>query len=346
MKKILKQIVLTFILVNLVLTVNLGMALAADPTDCTAGGSGQFQVGPQCELLKVGKYTNLPSFLTGQHKDAPGDYQQPGIGEVTSPIYFALDVFRYFISGIAMIVVIIAAIRLVSNSAPEEADKARNTLVYGILGLLLIQLASVIVKQMFFGEQGEAFSDAGNVEIFGEAANAQLRGVIGFMNFFVAAGAVLVIVIRGIVIITSAGEEEAMGKAKKHITYAAIGLIASGLSELVVRGFIFPDNGATMPDIDKGKQIIIMMTNFITGFMAIASFLTLFYAGYLYVVSVGKDEATEKVKKLFTAAVIALLLTAGAYAMVNTFVKFETPVDTAETLPAESASESALSIPQ
>jgi hypothetical protein len=336
MKKLLKSILLTFLLVNIALTFNLSLALAA-PTDplppgCgTKDASGQFQAGPECMLLKVGVYTGLPSFLTGQHKDAPSDYQQPGVGEVTSPIYFALDVFRYFISGIAMVVVIIAAIRLVANSSPEEADKARNGLIYGIVGLILIQLADIIVKKMFFGENGEAFQ-ANEVEFFGEAANSQIRGVVGFMNFFVAAGAVLVIVIRGIMVITSAGEEEAMTKAKKHVTYAAVGLAAAGLSELVVRGFIFPENGAAMPAIDKGKQVLVMMTNYISGFIAIAAFLTLFYAGYLYVVTVGKDETNEKVRRLFTGAVIALVLTAGSFALVNTLVKFETPKDTLDVM--------------
>ena len=75
-----------------------------------------------------------------------------------------------------------------------------------------------------------------------------------------------------------------------------------------------------------------MITNYISGFIALAAFLSLFYAGYLYVVSAGKDEATEKVKKLFTAALIALVLAAGAFAAVNTLVKFEKPVDTLEEI--------------
>jgi len=335
MKKLIKSIALVFILMNLGLTFSMTVASAVTPAEgdpCAQGGSGQFQVGPQCALYKAGTYTGLPSFLTGQHKDAPGDYLQEGAGAVTSPLYFALDVFRFAISGIAMIVVIIAAIRLIANSTPEQAEKSRNSLVYGIVGLIIVQLADTIVKKMFFGEQGEAFDDPAMAEEFAKSSTSQIRGIVGFMNGFLAVGAVLVIVIRGFMVLTSAGEEEALGKAKKHILYAAFGLLAAGLSELIIRGFVFPANGEKLPDLQTGKQIIVMITNYASGFIALAAFLSLFYAGYLYVTSVGKDEATEKVKKIFLGSVIALFIAAGAFAAVNTLVKFEKPADTLEEL--------------
>lgn len=333
MKKIIRSIVLVFILMNLGLTLSIAVANAGTPDPCAQGGdSKQFQVGPQCALSKAGKYTGLPDFLTGQHKDAPADYLQKGVGAATSPIYFALDVFRFFISGIAMIVVIIAAIRLIANSTPEQAEKARNSLVYGIVGLLIVQLADTIVKKMFFGEQGEAFDEPAMAEEFGKASSAQIRGIVGFMNLFLAAGAVLVIVIRGFMVLTSAGEEEALGKAKKHIMYAAFGLLAAGLSELIIRGFVFPEDGSKLHDIQTGKQILVMITNYVSGFIALAAFLSLFYAGYLYVVSGGKDEAKETVKKLFLGSVIALVLAAGTFAAVNTLVKFEKPKDTMDEM--------------
>ena len=333
MKKLIKSIALVFILMNLGLTLSISIANAEDPANpCEAGNSGQFQVGPQCALYQTGKFTGLPSFLTGQHKDALGDYLQEGAGTVTSPIYFALDVFRFFVSGIAMIVVIIAALRLIANSTTEQAEKARNSLIYGLVGLIIIQLADLAVKKMFFGEQGEAFDDPAMAEEFGKSASQQIRGIVGFINLFLAVGAVLVIVIRGMMVLASAGEEEALGKAKKHIMYAITGLVGAGLSELIVRGFIFPAEGSKLPDVDAGKHILVMLTNYISGFIAIAAFLGLFYAGYLYVASAGKEDATEKVKKLFASALIALLLAAGSFAAVNTLVKFETPADTSTTI--------------
>ncbi|MFA6918257.1 MAG: hypothetical protein WC285_05535 [Candidatus Gracilibacteria bacterium] len=332
MKKLIKSIILVLILMNLGLTLSMEMAVAAEPDPCAQESSGQFQVGPQCALYKVGQWTGLPSFLTGQHKDAPGDYLQEGIGAATSPIYFALDVFRYFVSGIAIIVVIIAAIRLIAESTPEQGEKARNSIVYGIVGLLIIQLADVAVKKMFFGESGEAFTDPAMVEEFGKSSAQQIRGIIGFVNAFVGAAAVLVIIIRGMIVITSAGEEEALEKAKKHITYAILGLVSVGLSELIIRGFIFPAEGSKLPDIQTGKQVLVMITNYISGFVALGAFLTLVYAGYSYVVEGMKEETNEKVKRLFTAAVLSLILAAGAFAAVNTLVQFEVPKDTQEAI--------------
>lgn len=330
MKKFIKSFLAVIILVNFALILNMSVVSAADP--CAGSSDSQFHVGPQCQLYQAGRLTGLPSFLTGQHKDAPNDYMQEGAGSLTSPIYFALDVFRFAVSGIAMIVVIIAALRLIASSNAEQATKSRNTLVYGVLGLVLIQLADAIVKKMFFGEQGEALEDPAMAEEFGKATAGELRGIIGMINILIASVAVLVIIVRGVMVLVSVGEEEAMGKAKKHIGYALFGLVSAGLSDLIVRGFIFPEDGSKMPDVATGKEILVMITNYISGFIALGAFLILFYAGYLYVVSAGKDEATEKVKKLFTSAIIALVLALGSFAAVNTFVKFEKPADTLDEL--------------
>ncbi|MEK7085491.1 MAG: hypothetical protein AAB953_00560, partial [Patescibacteria group bacterium] len=62
---------------------------------------------------------------------------------------------------------------------------------------------------------------------------------------------------------------------------------------------------------------------YISGFIAIFAFATLFYGGYRYVVSGGEDEVKEKVKKTIFGAVMALILALAAFAIVNTLVKFE-----------------------
>jgi len=330
MKKIFKPICLFLLLLNFALSVNSLVANAADTTTlkCT---DPKVAGTPRCLLEAVGKGTGLPSFNTMQHPDAPADAVDKGLGVITSPIYYALDLFRFITSSIAVIVIIIAAIKLVSRSADEEAEKVKHTLQYGIMGLLLINLSSVIVKKMFFGETGEAFSDTVSAQMFAEEATNQIRGVIGFIQVFLGAAAVLVIVIRGFTVITSAGNEEALTKAKHHILYAVAGLLIIGISEYVVTQFAFPEHGTKMPILQEGWRVLAMLANFVSGFIAIAAFVMLFYAGYKYVIAVGKEEETEKAKKIIFGAVIALLLGAGSYAAINTFVKINEPPADQET---------------
>ena len=141
-------------------------------------------------LESIGKLTGLPNYVTeGVHPDAAFEIK-PGVAAVTSPIYFALDMFRYVVSGIAFIVIIISAIKLVTTASDEEATKAKSGLLIGIIGLLIIQLADEAIKKIFFGEQGEAFEDIATVKLFAEEGTNQLRGIIGFVEAFWGAGAV------------------------------------------------------------------------------------------------------------------------------------------------------------
>ena len=328
MKKIIKKVVLLLLLMNLGLTIQMAVVHAGDEEiDCT---DAKHMFTPLCNIKRIGDPTGLPSFTIKQHPDAPAEYLQEGIGSITSPIYFGLDLFRYFISGIALLVVVIYAIKLIAHSTDEEAEKAKRGLIYGITGLLLINLADIIVKKMFFGEQGEAFEDTVTAELYAEESVSQVRGIIGFINAFVAAVAVLVIVIRGFVVLSSAGDEEALTKAKTHILYAIGGLVVVGLSELIVKGFIFPKEGTEMPNIEKGKEIFVMLTNYLSGFIALFAFLALFYAGYKYVISAGEEEANKKVKKIILGAFLALVIAMGAFAAVNTLVELKPQGDTAE----------------
>ncbi len=307
--KIAKQAVVIIALMTLGLTLYADYVAMADQVSI---------VTPLEQLTGVGEGTGQQSFITGQHPDAPPDYVQPGVGTATSPIYFAIDMFRYVVSGLALIIIVVQAIKLVSTANDEEAVKAKTTLIVGTIGLLVIQVADAAVKKMFFGEQGEAFEDISTTELYAEETTRYLRGIIGLVEIFIGAAAVLIIVIRGILVITSAGDEESITKAKKHIIYALIGIGVVILSEVVVRGVIFPEAGKALPDVQAGRFILINIINYLSGFVAILAFVGLFYGGYRYVISAGDEEMNEKIKKLIVGALIALVLSLGAFALVNT----------------------------
>jgi len=325
MKNILAKLALAILAIHVALMVNIAVASAAD--DLAPAQPGDI-TRPIEKLQQIGEGTNLPSFNeTGRHADAPADYQQPGVSTIASPILFVVDLMRFLISGIALLVVIVAAFKLIAKAEEEEAGKTKNTLIWGVAGLILIQFADALVKKMFFGEQGEAFGDAGTSQLFAEESVSQIRGIIGLVQIFIGSIAVLVIIIRGFMLVTSVGDEESQTKAKAHVLWGIGGLIVVGLSEVVVRGFIFPEAGNTLPNVDVGKKIIISLTNYISGFVAIFAFANLFIAGYRYVVSGGNEEVNEKVKKAILGSVIAILLALGAFAAVNTFITLEARPD-------------------
>jgi hypothetical protein len=297
-------------------------------TNTVGGGSIK---NPLCSISEVGSSTDLPSFTEGGvHPDAVHTIQ-PGAATINSTVFFALDAFKLMISTIAFIVVIIASIRLVAHSTDEEAGKAKTAMLYGVIGLFVVQLADPIVREMFFGEEGEAF-EAGMVEEYADNTVVYIRGVIGFIQIILGAAAVMVIIMRGFTLVYSSGEEEEITKAKTHIVYAIVGLVVVGISEQVVRGFVFPEGGESLPDVQVGNQIVISITNYVAGFVSIFAFISLFYAGYRYVVSGGNEEVTEKVKKSILGAVLALLLALGAFAFVNTVLTLDDTGDSSATV--------------
>ncbi|MFA5947880.1 MAG: hypothetical protein WC806_02815 [Candidatus Gracilibacteria bacterium] len=314
----LPRVIVLFLLLNFALSINLFLTQAAFALDDPCKDSTSIT----CIIKQTGQPTKLPSYDIQQHPDAPADYLIEGIGTAMSPIYYLLDLAKYMVNGIAIIVMVIASVKLVTESSDEEAASAKRSMLYGLVGLLLINLADTIVKKVFFGEYGEAFEDSTQAQLFAEEGVTQIRGIIGFVNAFVGATAVFIIIFRGVIVLISPGEEDAITKAKTHITYAIVGLIAASLSEFLVRVVFYPKSGSGMPSVEKASEAIAMITNYMVGFIAIIAFLTLFYAGVLFIVNGQNDETKTKVKNIFIGALAALIISMGAFAAINTIIKF------------------------
>ncbi len=271
-------------------------------------------------VRSVGEQSNLPSFDAG-HSDQAA---QPGASNITSTIYFALDFFRYVFGGIAVLMIIISGMKLIlaARNIDDVMNKEKNTLRYAFSGLIMILLADQVLRLVFFGEEGEVFRSGEDIQEAAERGTSIASGVLDMIRVFIPSVAVLFVIIAGIRLVLSQGDQEKANKAKTMLTWAIIGLIVAGLAELVVYQIIFPDAGTRLSDPYAFNRLIITMTNFVSGFISTVAVVMMIYAGYLYVVS-GGGEGVEKAKKIVMGAVIGLLLAMAAFALVNTFVKLE-----------------------
>lgn len=78
------------------------------------------------------------------------DLGEPGIGGASDLRGTIIDIVKevlLFMALVAVIVVVIAGVRLViSQGEQDQVDKAKKTIIYAIIGLIIIALASAIVK--------------------------------------------------------------------------------------------------------------------------------------------------------------------------------------------------------
>ncbi|MFA6549911.1 MAG: hypothetical protein WCT36_00975 [Candidatus Gracilibacteria bacterium] len=245
---------------------------------------------------------------------------ESGASDITSTILYMADYIKYFVGGIAVIMIIYAGARLIiaGKDSEKEAEASKKTIMYAILSIIIIILADTLVRKVFFGEYGEAFRNQGSAEFFAREGADQIRGLYNFAEYFVGAIAILMIIINGVRIAMSFGDEESRKKSIQRILWSFAGLTLIGVSEFVVKDIIFPETGAKIPAIDKATTLLKGVTNFASAFIATAAFVMLLYAGYMYVVGGADPDSAGKAKKALMAAIVGLVLAAGSYAIVNT----------------------------
>lgn len=277
-------------------------------------------------LQTINEEAKLPDFSQNGHSQAS---YEAGASNITSAILYVVDLIKYLLGSIAILMIIISGIRLITSvkNVEEVANKQKENLKYAIIGLVVVIIADALVKQVFFGEYGEFWRTQSDAQLAAEAGTDQVRGIYNFIELGMAALAIFMIITAGFRLVVLGNKEDETGKAKKQITWAVIGLILTALAEFVVKGVVFPEHGSQLPNTVLAQMLIINLTNFISGFIATLAIAMYMYAGYLYVIDTGKDENVGKAKKVISGATIGLFLAMAAFGIVHTVIKLEPLAD-------------------
>lgn len=122
---------------------------------------------------------------------------------------------------ITVLFLIISGFQFITARGDEEQiGKAKKSVMFSVIGLVIMNLAYLVVGAFFAPENGEIVPriDANKmVEIIVQVSKV-LLSVVGFI-------AILLLIFNGFSYITSRGEEEQMNKAKSGIVAAIIGLV-------------------------------------------------------------------------------------------------------------------------
>ncbi len=276
-------------------------------------------------LGEVGEEIELPGYDDDLHGEA---YEGDGLDSITSSIYYVLDFIKYILGGIAVLFIIISSYRLLTagEGSDEEINKQKEYFTWAIIGLIIIFMADTVVKEMFYGEEGEIFTgDEEQALSFATQANAGIKGIYTLLEVFVGAIAVWAIAYDGVRMIVGSYSEEEVTSARKHIFWSLIGLVLIGLSELIVKDILFrytPEEGVEL-GISEGKLLIANLTNFVSGLIGFVSVGMLIYGGYLYMSSGVSEENTGKAKKIIMGAILGIIMAGAAFAIASSVIPIE-----------------------
>ncbi len=144
---------------------------------------------------------------------------------------------------------IYAFYRIVTANGNDEAVKSgKMTIVYAIIGFMVVKLAAYIVAA-FYGSVwcnqtggGIIASEGSCMKIANISQGASIIiNIINWLNSFVAIAVMIMIIYAGAQILLSQGDEEKVSKWKKAIIYIAIGIIILAINYLILTLFLRPD---------------------------------------------------------------------------------------------------------
>ena len=126
--------------------------------------------------------------------------------------------------------------------AEEKAKKGKQTIIFAIIGFLLIKIPRTLVESIY----GKATCDTGLFGIWAcqisspdlSATVQIMTKAINYFNGFIGLVTVILIIYAGFLVLTGGGDDEKLKKAKAIIKYAVIGIFLLVASYALFNFFI------------------------------------------------------------------------------------------------------------
>jgi len=234
-------------------------------------------------------------------------------GAVGLDIFLTQTVFaslQILFTALLILMMFIYSATLVLKSGDESAiSEARLAFIYAIAGAAFVSGAMWITA---------AFSP-NTPEIFDPVPAYTFTNNI-YLYFRMALGVVLTanLVLQAFRLITSEGNDELIGRARKRILASFIGVGVVLLARPFVDAFI-PDASDGGPGNVIIVDEIVGVANFLLVLLSGAAVIAIIVAGIMLVVSLD-ESLKDKAKQIVRTSLISLAIVLAAYALVNSFI--------------------------
>lgn len=271
-------------------------------------------------------FVDIPSGLCEFFPCPVGD---TGVKQARSLTAKLVDNARFIIGAVAVLIIIIAGVKLVMTQGNEEEfTKQKTTLMWGVVGLLVVGLAGEI-SQILDVDRGGFLKDPNVMVQRSRLFNRSVEIIITFAKYIIGSVAVLFIVRNGLRLVLLGGEEEEIAKDKKDIFYALLGLVVILVANPIITKVFFKIDTtkfagveAVKPSIDMQRLVLELagMTNIVAAIAGPFALLSLMAGALMYAASGGEEEKVGKAKKIMLWALLGLVVIYGAFGIVSTFV--------------------------
>lgn len=289
-----------------------------------------------------------PLEKTGLRQDFPGmDEQKGGTGEniIERAVNAVTEFWRNILASIAVLFIVIAGFRVVTSADEAVINTNRQLLTWSMVGLAIVLMADVMVRDILFGRTfsgenlGGVFEDPESIlkaagpldeEGGGGFASKEIMGIVAWVQTIISAVAILVIAISAGRLLVNVGNEDNIGQQKSVLLSIGLGLIMLAFNRVAVEVVYKPTiiDEALKSDAPvkiesnalQGIQEIIGLIQYFLQFAAVLALAGLLYGGFLMIYHFGNDERVEQAKRIIRDVIIGLVLIFSAYAVSATLI--------------------------
>lgn len=244
------------------------------------------------------------------------------IADISNTGFRVLRIVKTILMWLMVIFMVYTGAMMIMSmwSDEEQLSSAKRQIWYAAVALIFINIPGTIYEAFY--KNGDttvgssvstsAFWDnstesTGNLFfdffVFGHTLNNQ---IVLFLEIIVFLGAIFMLTLAGISLMTSRGREEKMKEAKNKILYTVLALVFVGIIEAWKRV-------AFDGEISDGVNLFQSLANLALFFAAPVAIFFLTLAGYYFITSNGDEERVKKAKSIIINTVLATLILLAGY---------------------------------
>lgn len=141
---------------------------------------------------------------------------------------FIITFIRYIVGSICVLMIIRNGLRMITmGSQDDKMEMDKKNLFYSIFGLILIIISDTVINKVIFKLDPSKYSGLTGATPTSDPVRAvqEIVGVTNLVLNILSPVAVLFLLYGAFLYVTSAGNEEQQGKAKRVIFMAIVGII-------------------------------------------------------------------------------------------------------------------------